>query len=420
MKRISRLFIQTLPVVAAIIACGCESTQTVQNPGALPRSSGTDYAPRLNASTYMAHGQLLERQGNFPQAAEQYRKALEQMPNSPAARNRLGVVLNKLGKHSDASAEFRTAMAHAPGAAFIQNNLGFSLYLERKFEESRAVLAACVETHPQFTRARMNFALALGQLHEYDKAFAEFAVAAGEADAHYNIAMLQAEFGELRDAATSLEAALRVNPEFEPAREQLRVIARLVAEQEAAEQAAATAQAAIAAIAAEDAARAAAEAVARHEADVAAQQEAETAAQLEAEIAAQQRTEITAQQDAEIAAPAEIESTTQDEPQVAAQPEDDSAPDVQADTIATDVNNQPLELTHEDPCAELTTEDDSLASDDTRETAVAGVRYESSVEVIVDLDELFDEVLDALTDEWLDNDDILGAADECISSLTMR
>ena len=195
----------------------------------MPTASSMDLSviPKLNASTYVAHGHLLERQGNFERAERQYREALKLTPNLTSARNRLGITLNKLGRHPEATAEFRTAAAQAPGSAHLLNNLGFSLHLEGKYDEAEEALSQALGLRPTFRRARMNRALVLAKLGRYDDAFADFCLTGTEADAHYNLAVMQAESREYAEAAHSLERALTLNPEFADARQQLRQIARL-------------------------------------------------------------------------------------------------------------------------------------------------------------------------------------------------
>lgn len=218
--------------LSALLAC--QNTQQATKPGAMP-SGVTDVAPRLNASTYVAHGDLLETQGNFEQAILQYRQALELTPDLVAARNRLGVVLNKVGRHDEATAEFRQAVARSPGSAYLLNNLGFSLYLETKYAEAEQVLTDAVKLQPTFRRAQLNRGVVLAKLGRYDEALAAFSLGGSEADAYYNLAVMQAEDQHYAIAARSLEQALRLNPDFAAARQQLKEIARLAAADEEAE-----------------------------------------------------------------------------------------------------------------------------------------------------------------------------------------
>ena len=211
---------------------GCQTGEQRTAPGALPSGLGADTDLRLNAATYFAHAHLLERQGNFAQAAQQYRLALEQQPDFASARNRLGITLNKLGEHAEASTEFQRAIEQYPTEAHLYNNLGFSLYLEGRYYGSVEALQRAIELKPEFRRAHMNHGVVLAKMKRYDDALGEFRLASDEVDAHYNLAVLQTEAGHYAEAARSLETALQLNPGFEGAREQLRVVSRLAADAE--------------------------------------------------------------------------------------------------------------------------------------------------------------------------------------------
>ena len=218
--------------ILLVCSLGCQTETHHNTPGALPAGLTDNDSPRLNASTYFAHAHLLERQGNFAQAAQQYRRAIELSPDFVSAHNRLGITLNKLGQHAEATARFREAIRLDPGKAYLHNNLGFSLYLERRYEEAAEVLEQAVELQPEFHRARMNYAIVLAHLGQYDQALAEFRLATSEADAHYNMAVVYTDLGKYADAARALETALRFNPDFEAARAHLRIVAQLAAEAE--------------------------------------------------------------------------------------------------------------------------------------------------------------------------------------------
>lgn len=217
--------------VAALAAFGCQqSNKTQGTPGALPGTAmGSEATPRLNATTYFAHAHLLERQGDFDRARAQYEKALAVMPEFTSARNRLGITLNKLNKNSEATRHFRAILAKHPELVHVHNNLGFSLYLEGKYAEAEGALRQALQRNEGFSRARMNLAIVLAKLGRFDEALAEFQKVGGEADAHYNVAMLQVEAGKYAEAAQNLEIALRANPKLEAARLQLHEVSRLAA-----------------------------------------------------------------------------------------------------------------------------------------------------------------------------------------------
>ncbi len=220
--------------LAALALAACQSTAPHESSGAAsPGPSG----PRLNAATYIAHGHLLERQGHLEPAAEQYRRALAQTPDSVAARNRLGITLTKLGRPAEAAEQFRAALARAP-EAYLYNNLGFSLEQAGQLHEALAALDDALELQPAFPRAHMNRGLVLGRLERDAEALAAFALAGPEADAHFNLGVVQAEGQRYAAAAHSFERALQLAPDMTAAWEQLRAVARLAAAETAVEPAA--------------------------------------------------------------------------------------------------------------------------------------------------------------------------------------
>ncbi len=201
--------------------------------GELPKLGSDGVQPRIDASTYFAHGHLLERQGAFDAAEEQYRLALQLSPGFAAARNRLGITLNKLGRHAEASEQFQLALVERPGEPYLLNNLGFSLYLQEDDERAARTLESAVEAEPDFGRARMNLGVVYARLGRYVDAWDQFRMVGSDADAYYNLAVIQTEAGAYAEATRSLDQALALDPNMRTAREQLRVVARLAAEQEA-------------------------------------------------------------------------------------------------------------------------------------------------------------------------------------------
>lgn len=214
---------------ALVWSAGCQSEPKKAALGPSAAEVKPELTPRLNASTYFAHGHLLERQGNYEGAVEQYQRALALSPKMTSAHNRLGITLNKLGRHAEATAQFRLAIQQNPTEAYLHNNLGFSLYLQGKYAEALSALSAALELQPDYGRAHMNKGIVLAKTGDYAPALTEFTLTSGEADAHYNLGVIQSELGDYAAAARSLENALKANPEFDAARQQLHVLARLAA-----------------------------------------------------------------------------------------------------------------------------------------------------------------------------------------------
>jgi len=214
-------------------AVGCTQPPPQKgSPGNLPGPQPNVNEPKVNATTYFAHGHLLERQGQFERALVQYRKALALQPEFLSARNRLGITLNKLGRHDEASQQFRLALKEHPELAYLHNNLGFSLFLEGKYAEAEAAFQQALRLKPDFPRAHMNRALALARLQRFDETFAELLAAGDEADANFNMGIILTEAKRYAQAARYLETAIALRPNFDAARQQLHEVARLAADQE--------------------------------------------------------------------------------------------------------------------------------------------------------------------------------------------
>ncbi len=225
--------VRWLAAVLCVWPAGCMRPDEMTRPGALPRAPLNHGPVRIQPTTYFAHGHLLEREGRFEEAVEQYRKALRLKPDFVAARNRLGITLNKLGRHREATDQFLRAVELRPEEAYLHNNLGFSLYLEGNDTEALTELEKALQLTPDFARARMNYALVLARLGRYDDAFTQLTQVGDEADACFNMGMLLSDAGKYADAARYLERAVELRPTFAAARIQLREVARIVAEQEA-------------------------------------------------------------------------------------------------------------------------------------------------------------------------------------------
>lgn len=218
---------------------GCQTTsESMSHPGNLPSPLGeqtvaSSQSVQINATTYFAHAHLLERQGHFARARDQYEKALKLKPDFVSAKNRLGITLNKLGEHALATQQFQQAIGLEAGQAYLYNNLGFSQFLEGDFRAALSAFQQALDLNPAFDRARVNYAMTLAKLGSFDDALGEFRLVLGEADACYNMGVLMGEAGRFGDAAEFFEAAIAANPEMKAAHIQLREVARTAAKSEA-------------------------------------------------------------------------------------------------------------------------------------------------------------------------------------------
>ena len=90
--------------------------------------------------------------GKWAQAGEQYRRAVEQVPDNPRAHNNLGLVYRGLDKPDDAAAAFQKAIDLEP--TFLRyRNLGMVLAEAGKYSEAAQALGKAIELRPNQYRA---------------------------------------------------------------------------------------------------------------------------------------------------------------------------------------------------------------------------------------------------------------------------
>lgn len=186
-------------------------------------------APRISPSTHMVAGQMLERQGDFAGAVEQYEKVVIADPRQPDGYNRLGIVYQKMNRFVDADQIFRKGIVAAPGSAMLHNNLGFNFLQQKQFEEAEKSFRDALALSPQFKRARMNLGIVLAHQGKFDVGVSEFSKVVSADVAHFNVAAVAMQTGNFPQCEKSLRKALSINPNCPGAREQLQRVSHLVA-----------------------------------------------------------------------------------------------------------------------------------------------------------------------------------------------
>ena len=136
-------------------------------------------------------GEILETQGNFPEAVAEYRKAIEKNPNALSLHFRLGRAL-LMSSHAPenldaAMKEFEAELALNPHDSVAHYQVAQVLLAQQKPDEAAARLQRALNLNPEFPEAL----IALGKLRLDEKKNAE--------------------------AITLLERAVKLSPRSEPA-----------------------------------------------------------------------------------------------------------------------------------------------------------------------------------------------------------
>lgn len=153
------------------------------------------------------HGVAQHQQGNYAEAASDYRRALALDARYAIASNNLGVALFHAGDRDGAIEAFRAALSTSPG--FVKARLNLALLLAkakraqlaleayrqvlvteneqpvawngigivladlRKFEDARNAFARAIQARPDFAEAHYNLSFALSNLGDFDGALRE-------------------------------------------------------------------------------------------------------------------------------------------------------------------------------------------------------------------------------------------------------
>jgi protein O-GlcNAc transferase len=155
---------------------------------------------------------------NFAEAEEQFMAATAAFPQYKEAWNQLGVVRHELKKAALAEEAFQKAIAIDPKYQQAFYNLGMMQLRAKKYTLAEASLKKSLELVTNDAKTMK----ALGQLYllqkNYDKSVEYYKMYnsgnSTDAEAHYNLAQVYKEKGDLAEAEKSYQAAVRVDPKY--------------------------------------------------------------------------------------------------------------------------------------------------------------------------------------------------------------
>ena len=195
-------------------------------------------ALRLNPDYPEAHVGLAVELARIPgrnsEAIAHYEKALQLLPVYAEAHYGLGVELAKLpGRSSEAVEQFEAALRTKPDYAEAHASLADALAMQPStLPEAMAHYSEALRIKPELYWAQCNMAGHLMQLQGHESEAIEHFEAALRAkpdylDAYNGLAIVYVKLGRLGDAKAEWEAALKLDPNFEMARANLRLLGQM-------------------------------------------------------------------------------------------------------------------------------------------------------------------------------------------------
>jgi len=173
-----------------------------------------------------AHGAA----GRLDAAAVQFERALDERPGNPVMLEKLAQVRLAQGRAEEAVKYFSQAVIAAPGFAEAHDGLASAWRTAGALDRALTAYQEAVRLAPANPYFRNNFGAALLIAGRADEAVAEFRQGLTHNPSspllHRNLALALAEQGRLDEAALELSEAIRLDPQFQDARDELEDVLR--------------------------------------------------------------------------------------------------------------------------------------------------------------------------------------------------
>ena len=130
----------------------------------------TEAREPLSAQEHYQKGIRLSQIKDWPDAAGEFKKALELEPQYALAHANLGVAMSQMGKHKDALLEFEEALRQGYDHAFLRYNRGVSFTRLGLLEEAEAEFKLALKKDSRMSKARYDLGILYILQERLDKA----------------------------------------------------------------------------------------------------------------------------------------------------------------------------------------------------------------------------------------------------------
>lgn len=202
--------------------------------GSSPASSGAppatvwDRIMEEQSLMNLRKGYMLMEAEQYPEAANEFLKALARTPNEPYARLLYGSSLYWLGEPDKAMAEFRTVAEIDPGNPVAYQLMGIVHAWKGEFQPALETFLKAMELAPGRADVRMNIGSIYHALGELDEALDYFRQAAGLEPGNplylYQLGLLYSRLGRVPEAKAAFRRALSAFSYYEDAMLELAVL----------------------------------------------------------------------------------------------------------------------------------------------------------------------------------------------------
>lgn len=170
-------------------------------------------------------GQALLNQGRFAEAATELEQALRKDPRNANAHSDHGRALERLGRNDQAADELATAVRLNPKSARVHYNYAMFLAGNNQPDQAIAEFQKCLAQTPKSADAHYYLGRLFflkGDLESAKKHYQETARLDASAPVHNSLGVVYMRLGQISEAITQFNEALRQHPEDSTAAENLR------------------------------------------------------------------------------------------------------------------------------------------------------------------------------------------------------
>jgi Flp pilus assembly protein TadD len=149
-------------------------------------------------------------------------RAARSSPDSAAAVNTLGTILQALGRHDEAAVVYARSADLDRSAPYAMNNLCYLSFLAGRHEDAARDCSDALSRSKEFAPARNNLALAYAASGDAEMARSYLLGDADDAVGHYNLGIVLLAQKRYEEAAAEFHEATRRNPSFAAAHRRAR------------------------------------------------------------------------------------------------------------------------------------------------------------------------------------------------------
>jgi Tfp pilus assembly protein PilF len=202
----------------AAVGCATEDTRKITPSFMLTDQEKAERNLKDPAALHLAYGKFQEQTGQAAEARKSYEAAIHEDPRMTDAILGLARLDQLADKPKDAEAGFQKALSLKPGDGKCLASLGQFYVSQKRWPEAFQALNAAIAAVPQDSFYKHELAVAKTASGDVEAGLTLFTQLVGPEKAHYNVAYLLKQEGKTQAAAKECQVALRINPNFEPAK----------------------------------------------------------------------------------------------------------------------------------------------------------------------------------------------------------